>query len=292
MNILTLKMLFPYISLAFVVLCAHRSRPAFPFLIATQLVIAYVFGVVNLQGFSALIIFLGICELHSRNFSSREWLNSTVIFIKAAIALCFASHIVPGFHNLLVLNNVKFSPSSSLFNMYLNFDKTMAAVILAASTAHIWKGFNLLHKEFVKDTLVISLLCIAVIMPLAVLSGYVHYDPKFPPELWLWALNNLLFVCFAEEVIFRGVIQNRLMQIARRLNMPTFIPIFLTALLFGTAHLQGGMMYISLATIGGLFFGYAFHKTGRLVSSIIVHFLLNLTHFLLFTYPAAAVMVR
>ncbi len=43
---------------------------------------------------------------------------------------------------------------------------------------------------------------------------------------------------------------------------------------------------VGLATIAGLFYGYAYWKTNRLEASILVHFGLNLIHFVAFSYPA------
>jgi len=60
-----------------------------------------------------------------------------------------------------------------------------------------------------RDTVLVAAACIALLIPLAVFSGYVGYEPKFPESFWLWTFNNLYFVCFAEEVIFRGVIQSQ-----------------------------------------------------------------------------------
>jgi membrane protease YdiL (CAAX protease family) len=142
---------------------------------------------------------------------------------------------------------------------------------------------------------VVSAFCISLLIPLAILSGYVNFDPKFPGSFWLWAFNNLYFVCFAEEVIFRGVIQTHLMKLANRYKVSPFLPIFVSALLFAIAlpgHRQGGATFIAFVTLSGLFYGYTYHKTKRLESAILVHFIVNVCHFLLFSYPAAAVIVK
>ena len=57
---------------------------------------------------------------------------------------------------------------------------------------------------------------------------------------------------------------------------------------FGAAHVAGGTTYVLLATVAGLGYGAAYQLTGRVEASIFVHFTLNLTHLLLFTYPFAA----
>ncbi|MFD1791571.1 CPBP family intramembrane glutamic endopeptidase [Ochrobactrum teleogrylli] len=112
------------------------------------------------------------------------------------------------------------------------------------------------------------------------------FDPKIMPYLGIWAVNNLVFVAFAEEVLFRGMIQGRLLAYSYyRCWHPAFA-IAISAVLFGMLHYQGGLSYVALATVAGIFYGMAYYKSGRLISAIAVHFLLNLTHALFFTYPA------
>lgn len=62
------------------------------------------------------------------------------------------------------------------------------------------------------------------------------------------------------------------------------------AALFGVGHYKGGIPYVIFASIAGLFYGYAYDKTKRIESAVVVHFGLNLTHFLFFSYPALKLM--
>jgi membrane protease YdiL (CAAX protease family) len=121
--------------------------------------------------------------------------------------------------------------------------------------------------------------------------GYITYDPKFPDVLLLWAVNNFFFVCFAEEVIFRGFLQNTLKKVLQPITQNVYLPIGITSVIFGLAHFQGGVSLMVLATIAGFFYGYAYHKTGRILCAMLVHFGLNLFHLLVFAYPAA-VMIK
>jgi membrane protease YdiL (CAAX protease family) len=52
-------------------------------------------------------------------------------------------------------------------------------------------------------------------------------------------------------------------------------------------HHHGGTIYVALSFIAGLFYGYAMMLTKRIEASIIVHFIVNLVHILMFTYPYA-----
>ena len=59
------------------------------------------------------------------------------------------------------------------------------------------------------------------------------------------------------------------------------------SLLFGLSHFAGGTSYIVLATVAGLGYGIVYQRTQSIEMSMLAHFTLNTTHFLLFTYPQA-----
>ncbi|MFN5382224.1 MAG: lysostaphin resistance A-like protein [Alphaproteobacteria bacterium] len=48
---------------------------------------------------------------------------------------------------------------------------------------------------------------------------------------------------------------------------------------------SGPISYLIVVFIAGLFYGYAYQLTKRIEASILLHFLVNLIHFLFFTYP-------
>ncbi len=295
MMMLSLNTMLPYVALSVLIIGLFfiRSRKILTLLMGIPILVAFTYGVINPMGLLSIGIFWGLCELHWCHPSTKEWLNSIRLLFIVIIALGFANHFIPGFHNLRVFTDLRVSELSSPFTMYLNFDKTIAAVILAVASGVLLKQTSPFGRKSLAETLKISVLCVALLIPVAVLSGYIILDPKLPETFWFWAFNNLIFVCFAEEIIFRGVIQNHLMQVARRYQISPFIPILVTSMLFGTVllgHLHGGPAYIAFATISGLFYGYAYHTTNRLEAAILVHFIVNLSHFLLFSYPMAATM--
>ena len=205
------------------------------------------------------------------------------IFLLMGIAL--SKHMLPGFNNLIIFDKIQFSADSAPFTMYLNFDKTVVGIFIYL--------FLLKKREAVswqeKDSFItIKTFAILVLfmLPLALATHYVRIDPKLPPQTWLWALNNLFFVCVAEEALFRGLIQGGLTKLAPNTSWWKWLPLVVSSLLFGLVHYEGGLPYIVLAAFAGVFYGYTYWKTNKIQSSIFVHFGLNLTHFLLFSYPS------
>lgn len=289
--------LLPYITLALLIAGSFiiQSRKILSVLLAAQIIFAFTYKIIDPVGLLAVIAFWGVCFFCWHNPSSKGMLKFIKLLLIVVIALGFANHLIPGFHNLRVFTTLRLSAASSPFTMYLNFDKTIIAVILAVMSGIFFKQPSSFGKRSLAQVLKISVYCMAVLVPLAMWRGYITFDPKLPAGLWLWAFNNLVFVCFAEEVIFRGIIQNYLVQVARRYQVPFFIPILITSILFATlllGHLHGGIAYITFATISGVFYGYAYLKTNRLESAILVHFIVNLCHFLLFSYPMAASFIK
>jgi membrane protease YdiL (CAAX protease family) len=129
---------------------------------------------------------------------------------------------------------------------------------------------------------------LAVVTACALALGHVRFDPKWPAILPHFAWANLLFTCTAEEALFRGLIQRELQGDARGGRVRTSAGLVVASVLFGAAHFAGGASLVALATLAGLGYGWIFWRTNRIEASILTHFTVNLTHLLLFTYPARA----
>lgn len=147
---------------------------------------------------------------------------------------------------------------------------------------------SLLNIKFHKTVCIIAFCAIAFLLIPALLINYISFAPKLDPNIILWTLNNLFFVCTAEEAIFRGLIQNKLQQKFQQFTYGAQAALVIAAALFGLAHFRGGISYILLSSLAGLFYGFAYQKTQRIEAAILVHFLVNLAHILLFTYPFMA----
>jgi hypothetical protein len=171
--------------------------------------------------------------------------------------------------------------------MYLNLDKPFIGFLLYSCFGVKWYANRPDTKTLIKaigfPLLVISVLCLGT----ALLLHFIKWEPKWPPLTWLWMINNLLLVAVCEEALFRGYLQGILGPKLFKGKSP-YIPLFITALLFGLAHTTGGPALMLLAFIAGSGYGWAFLKGGML-AAILTHFLFNVLHFLLFTYPMLAV---
>ncbi len=254
-----------------------RSRDIILLLIGLLSAFAWYNSVIDWLGALFIVLLFSITYIH---YCYNKF-KTISLALMLGMVLAMMTHKLPGFYNPLAIDQLKLSEFSKPFSMYLNFDKCIAALIIFAFSGLV-KAEKLPNKTALIQTLKILVFCVVVIIAPALLIGYVKLDIKLPSILWIWMTNNLLFVCFAEEVLFRGIIQKRLIS---DLKLNPYFAISIASVLFGLAHFKGGIGYIILAAICGLFYGYAYHKTNRILCSMLVHFGLNLTHLIFFTYP-------
>jgi membrane protease YdiL (CAAX protease family) len=206
----------------------------------------------------------------------------------AIVSLLLALHLVPGFHNPVVLRDVQLAADARPYTQFVNFDKGLGAVMLLGAggfaglrSAAGWRAALAGASPVVLGTL-------AVALAGSFALGYVRFEPRWTPLVCTWAPINLLLTCVAEETFFRHFLQREMIRALGDRAHAAAIGIAATAVLFGVAHAAGGWRYVVLATLAGTGYGLAFHRTGRLEMAILTHFAVNATHFLLFTYPALA----
>jgi len=202
------------------------------------------------------------------------------VFLMLAIML-FA-HVVPGFHNPLLLGPVTFTPDAYPFRMYLNIDKSAVGLAILLFYRPLDRGTSVARSLIVGSGG--AGLAIILLLPAAVLWHAVQWAPKLPEGISVWALNNFLSVALTEEALFRGVVQASLARWLRTRAWGTGMAIGIAALAFGFAHYAAGPLMVLFASLAGLAYGLAYNR-GGLLASIWAHFGFNLFHILLFTYP-------
>lgn len=257
------------------------------------LVISVVFGLASQRidfiglGFILILACLTL-GLNNKKTSITVRVLFALVLFALGLGLGLAGvHLLPGFQNLRVLNNVHISGNGIPFSLYLNFDKTVVGIFILGilhqriTTKAEW-------RKMFKSMAPRASLVIFIVAMLSFAFKFVWFDPKLSPFLPIWAVINLFFVCLAEEGFFRGFIQKYLCLILRRVSYGNTIAIIFSAILFGLSHFLGGPRYIILATIAGIGYGWIYWRTQRIEAAILTHFSLNLIHFLFFTYPALA----
>ncbi|WP_020651490.1 CPBP family intramembrane glutamic endopeptidase [Massilia niastensis] len=211
-----------------------------------------------------------------------------VLLLAAAmlVILALALHAVPGFHNPKLFDQLVVSTNAPPFTMYLNFDKAAAGlVLLGLLCTRVVDGDG--WRRALGAGLAGGLLTAAAVLGIGLALGYIAFDPNDWQLVLQFGLVNLLFVCVAEEVFFRGVLQERLQRAWAGHKAGAACAVALSSLLFGLAHLGGGVTLFLLATLAGAGYGVVYARTRSIEAAILAHVLLNVIHFAWFTYPRA-----
>ncbi len=272
------------LAIALTLFMAQRWVPLIAF--AVSLVLAMVSGVLDWTG---LLLVLSWTVVSAFLFTRKHpiWLFGLMAALLLLAGHLVMTHMVPGVYNLQVLSGVRTSADAVPYSLYLNFDKAALGFLLflfaapRISTAREW-------LRCLRMTLLFFIPAAAVLIGITYAAGLVVFDPKLVSFLPIWIFANLLFVSVAEEAIFRQFVMGQLMEKLGGSIWAGAVALLLSSLAFAYYHLDGGLPYAAFSFVAGLFYGAAFWKSGRIEVAIAVHFLVNLTHILFFTYPLLA----
>jgi len=143
-------------------------------------------------------------------------------------------------------------------------------------------GFNLApkFKDIIIAVSALFLILAAVIVPGIATDFLIFSIPETYdiPKLAVYFIGLFLTVALPEELFFRGILLRGLDRVFSK----KWIPMVISSLAFGLMHwnnindLSMQITYISLATIAGLGYGWAFRKSGNnLFAAILAHTLVD-----------------
>jgi len=304
---------FTLLVVSIILLWIPRVRKYWFICVCVANLLAFWAGVIHIIGIIVNIALIYAIYYYYEDNKKDRFLSWLLIFV---MGLLYLAHLVPGISNLLLITDISYADSVE-FDFWLNFDKTLfGLLILAFSQARLIKSF----KEYfglvksIKYEL-LSLTVILVVVGVGV--GFIKFSPKLPIESLVWMLHNLFSTAIAEEAFFRLFMQTSLIAflldnhdkfarvwavINKGLSLMginiaklkkyesnyevALLSIFSVALFFGLTHYQGGVGFIFLSFLAGLFYGWTYYKTSKIEAAITVHFVVNFVHYFLFTYPA------
>ncbi len=120
-----------------------------------------------------------------------------------------------------------------------------------------------------------------IALPLGIITRFLVVQvAPFAPGQWVMSwLLGYFFTALPEEMLFRGVIQNQLHQ---RLKNER-VALAVAAVIFGLAHLNNATagypvpnwMYVVMASLAGLAYGWTWRKTGKITAAAVVHATVN-----------------
>ena len=275
----------PFALLLGAVLSLWVRRDLALWVLALAVVVAHYTGALDFAA-PLWIALLGVIAYLYASRTGMQKVALGLVFLLYAVALGLL--LIPGFPRTVLVEHLVLSPGAMPYDLSVGFAKVVTGIfILAFMHPERVRSWRELGQVLVRVAPV-YFIAIAVVMVLTLALGYVRFDPKWTPLFLAWALSNLFFTCLSEEAFFRGFLLRELAQMGSNRKLASVGALIVSSLLFGLVHLGGGWKYALAAMVAGVAYGIAYQRTQRLEGSMAVHFGLNATHFLLFTYPAIA----
>lgn len=291
---LSILCVFPYCKVSII------KQPLWLWLMALSVVSGYIEHHIEAVGLVGIVVYIAL--YHGALYIKQPIIRaiSSTAFIVSSLAL--AVHVVPGFNNLPIVINELITSDAVPYTLYANFDKGMAGLLVCAyffaksqttktldttipsTTASNTTTAKISTITMLNQPFFIIICTVLATLTVALMIGLVGFSPKVP-NFWLAFITiNLLFTCVAEEAFFRGLLQTKLSQLITVKRLAIFAPL-ITAAVFALAHFIGGWSYVLVSAVAGFGYSYFFYKTQRLEWAILCHWLVNVSHFFLFTYP-------
>lgn len=238
---------------------------------ALCLATGFALGYIQLAGLAAGVALAGLLLGLERYITRALWV---VLSLLACIA--FAAHLVPGFSATPLWPPRQLSADAAPYALRLSWDKLLVGATLLAW----WLGQKTPSKPLSTAAWLTATLTLLGVPLLALALGLVGWQPKWPAQLWLWLAVNLGVAVLAEELLFRGLLQTRLVN-----WLGAWKGIGLTTLLFAAVHMPFSPLFAVVAGLAGLGYGLIFHFSGRISLAIALHLAVNVLHLLLLSYP-------
>ncbi|MGL9773479.1 MAG: lysostaphin resistance A-like protein [Sodalis sp. (in: enterobacteria)] len=233
----------------------------------------------NFRAVLVLLTLAGLIALLRMRYQNRKGTAIACEGLMVIASIMLFMHWAPSFSAPRILDGVQAGPHSQPFTLYYGLDKALIPFSLLGCVPSLFT--TPAQANVAPWRWVLLLLCVPGLLLLAVARGGLKPEMHAPVWLGNFMLDNLFFVALAEEALFRGYLQRRVGQFTGVL--PALV---ITALLFGLAHLQSGLLMLIFVGLAGLVYGLAWKWSGKLWVAAAVHFALNMCHLLFFTYPA------
>jgi membrane protease YdiL (CAAX protease family) len=136
---------------------------------------------------------------------------------------------------------------------------------------YLWSS-NISHWSL---TLVFSLLAVIICLIIGYCLKFVRFT-GFKIDLrniFLLVIFMFFFVTLIEEFFFRGLLINYFNQIIIPFNM--ILPLFISTVIFGAAHINGGKKMFIISSIAGFFFGITYILTQNIICAASAHTIVN-----------------
>lgn len=270
MTLPDLPVLSAYLLLMLALMTALCGRRALALCLALAATVAGVMaGTLQLPALAA------IAGLAALALALQRWPHQPALWVLAVLLmLVLALHRWPGFVSHAWWQGV-LPGASQPYTVYWHWDKGLAGLwLLLCLPAPVWGAAVLRHRYGVA-----AVLALLAALWLAVGSGLLAWQAKWPAWWLPWLAANLLLVSLPEEALFR---QGVFAALAAR---PLWQRCLASALLFGLVHAGGGWLWGMVAALAGLAYALIYAAGQRLYWPLLLHTAFNAVHLGLLSYP-------
>jgi membrane protease YdiL (CAAX protease family) len=210
------------------------------------------------------------------------WLFSIVLGIAVGL------HRPAGFSYPLVFSVNQLYEGGQPFSLYVNTAKLLAGytivyfLISSSIVSTIFIRSRLLQYLFASAVGIIVVLIASLILGLDFHLKAINYIVMF-------GLANLLVTCVTEEAFMRLLLQAQVQKFISRKVKNVFwleaIPLFVATVIFVVTHLASNLNAVLVFGLAGFSYGLVYSFTKNMWACVAVHFMVNIIHFSLLSYP-------
>lgn len=246
------------------------------------LLICLIAELVDIYGALTIISFGGFCWLYFKKpaYKILHLVSFICIFV---IGQLLMSGYIPGIQSWRIIDSEVIGNNTVHYSLLLHLDKAFIAICLG-----VFGIAPLRSKRHFKYVLIrmmpVSLMTLIMLSSLGIALEIVDVDFKVP-DLWLiWAIVNLLTICTSDELLHRFFVLNGILKVLGSGKVSKIIALLFSAVICCITH-PGPASYMFMVFFGGILLGIVYLQTRRVEASIMLHFMINIIHFLFFSYP-------
>ena len=237
-------------------------------------------------GMFILIIYAGIALTIKWIAKAPTKVLLQIVF--AVLSLMLIMHLLPGFNNYRILNQVVIKPGCVPYTFYLNFDKPFVGILILGLLHPLLRSKNAWLLA-IKRAFPLFLLEIIVLFLFSTAIHLIRFQPSTPPFLIYWLFANLFFVSMPEEAFARGLLLRFFIKLTDSSALHWVANVGIAFLLTGLHYYFSMQLpYAILVFLANLFYGWIYMRSESIEMAILSHYLINTIHLLFFSYPFLA----
>lgn len=229
-----------------------------------------------------LVIFGAGLFLLSQDDNKRVFVKWGVFIPTVILGFFVAIYRPPEFSYPLIYHADSLHEGGKPFSLFVNVSKAIGGYLVllclfSEKTGAWWKVFSRNTALYIAGGTLIVILS-------AILFG-VSWAPKLNDAIPYFIAVNLFVTVVSEEAFFRILLYDRIVKFFKKQSVGLVVGVTITTLLFTVSHTAAlGPMFI-LFLIAGATYALVYAITKNFFASVLVHFGVNIFHFVLLEYP-------